>query len=257
MENLKIHLIQTQLFWEDISSNLEMFNQKLKGISDSDLIVLPEMFTTGFSMKAETLSEEMGGRTFLWMQEKAKELNAVITGSIIIKDNGFYYNRLIWMNPEGTFECYDKRHLFTLAKEDQTYSAGTKRLVVELKGWKICPLICYDLRFPVWSRNTEDFDILLYTANFPAKRRYAWRQLLRARSIENQCYTLGINVVGKDGNDFEYSGDTSIIDPYGKLLKEITDKEGIVFMDLEYETISKIRKQIPFLNDRDSFRIDK
>ncbi len=256
MEDLRVSLIQSALYWENHQANLEMFDEQLSTLKDhTDLIILPEMFTTGFSMHPEQLAEKMDGSSVEWMKKTAKILNATITGSLIIEDNNQYFNRLIWMNPNGNYEYYDKRHLFSLAKEDQVFSQGNKRLIVELKGWKICPLICYDLRFPVWSRNTENYDVLIYTANFPAKRRYAWRHLLRARAIENQCYVLGVNIVGKDGNHFEYSGDSSIIDPKGHLIKELTDKQGIIQYSLQYNEVQNIRTQLPFLNDRDLFEI--
>ncbi len=259
MENLKVSLLQTALHWENPKANLEILDQKLVPLKNkTDLIILPEMFTTGFSMdsnRVAKIAENMDGNAIQWMGNKARELNAVIAGSLIIKENGKYYNRFIWMNPNGEFQKYDKRHLFTLAKEHETFTAGTDKLIVELKGWKICPLICYDLRFPVWARNVENYDVLIYVANFPAKRRYAWRHLLRARAIENQCYVLGVNIIGKDGNGFEYSGDTSVISPMGQLQKEVTEKEAIINMDLEHQEIETLRKSLPFLNDQDKFEI--
>ncbi len=255
MNPLKISLVQTELNWEDPTANREMLDAMLEGIEATDLVVLPEMFTTGFSMQPERLFEKMNGDSMEWMRKKAAQLNTVITGSLIIEEEGKYFNRLIWMRPDGTYEQYDKRHLFSLAKEDLVFKRGEQKLIVDLKGWKICPLICYDLRFPVWSRNIEDYDILLYIANFPAKRRYAWRHLLRARAIENQCYVLGVNIVGKDGNDLEYSGDSCVIDPWGKLQKEITDKADIIQTELKYDTIENIRKNLQFLKDRDHFEI--
>lgn len=256
MSNLRVSLVQTSLHWEDPKANLKMLDRKLaelKGLSD--LIILPEMFTTGFSMNVENIAEVMEGNAMQWLRKKAKKFDAVITGSLIMHENGKYYNRLIWMRPDGSFAQYDKRHLFTLAKEDLTFTAGKEKLIVDLKGWKICPLICYDLRFPVFSRNVENYDLLIYTANFPAKRRDAWRCLLQARAIENQCFVLGVNLVGEDGNQFQYSGDSAVLNPYGKVLEEITNKEGIVSMTLSKEPLEKIRRELPFLNDRDSFEI--
>ncbi len=256
MEDLHIRLVQTRLVWENHKENRDILSRKLEALKKPvDLVVLPEMFTTGFSMNPSKLAEKMEGSSIGWMREISQEKNITLTGSLIIEEEGKYYNRLIWMRPDGSFEYYDKRHLFSLAKEDEAFTAGDKKLIVECKGWKICPLICYDLRFPVWARNVENYDVLLYTANFPTKRRYAWRHLLRARAIENQCYVLGINIVGADGNGFEYSGDTSVINPMGRLEKEVTDKEAILSATLEYSALENVRKSLPFLNDKDDFSI--
>lgn len=254
--DLRVSLIQTALYWENPSANLEMLTKKLAGLQDkTDLIILPEMFTTGFSMNTHQLAESMNGNAVQWMKNQAKQLNAVVTGSLIIKEEESFYNRLIWMRPDGTSAQYDKRHLFTLAKEHHSFTAGTEKLIVELKGWRICPLVCYDLRFPVWSRNIEAYDILIYTANFPAKRKYAWRQLLKARAIENQSYVLAVNVVGKDGNGFSYSGNSAIINPMGRVEEEMENMEGIINQTISKEFITKTRTQLPFLNDRDGFII--
>lgn len=256
MSDLRVSLVQTSLHWENPAANLKMLDEKLETLKGkADLVILPEMFTTGFSMNVENIAETMEGTAIQWMTEKSKHLETVLTGSIIIKENGNFYNRLIWMRPDGSFSQYDKRHLFTLAKEHLTFTAGKEKLIVELKGWKICPLICYDLRFPVFSRNVENYDLLIYTANFPAKRRNAWRILLQARAIENQSYVLGVNLVGEDGNQFRYSGDSVVINPYGEILREETDKEIIISTVLTKDSIIKIRKKLPFLNDRDSFEI--
>lgn len=256
MSELRVSLVQASLVWEDISENLKRFDRKMTKLKgQTDLVILPEMFTTGFSMNVFGVAETMDGSTIRWMREKSRDLDAIVTGSLIIKENGAYYNRLIWMKPDGTYEYYDKRHLFTLAKEHHTFTAGNEKLIIEWNGWRICPLICYDLRFPVWSRNVENYDVLLYTANFPAKRRYAWRHLLRARAIENQCFVLGVNIVGEDGNGFEYSGDSSVIDPMGHLIMEITDEEGIMNYTLLKKEINNVRTNLPFLNDKDEFII--
>ncbi len=253
---LNVSLVQTSLVWESPEENRNRIGEKIKKLQGkTDIILLPEMFATGFTMNVEPLAEEMNGTSMQWMAAQAKKHGAVITGSLIIKENDDYYNRLIWMRPDGTFQKYDKRHLFTLAKEEETFTPGTERIIIEHKGWKICPMICYDLRFPVWSRNTEDFDVLLYVANFPEKRRYAWRNLLKARSIENQCFVLGDNIVGKDGNGISYVGDSAIIDPYGKIIHEITAEEGIISHGLAASAISEIRENLPFLNDKDTFHI--
>jgi len=202
MEDLKIALIQTSLHWEDKKGNLDMFTDKIAKIPErQDLIVLPEMFTTGFSMKATKFAEEMSGPSVSWMRSQAKLSSSCIAGSIIIKEGRSYYNRLIWMRPDGTLEHYNKRHLFRLAKEQDHYTEGSERKIVSLKDWRINLNVCYDLRFPVWSRNKNDYDILLNVANWPAKRSLPWSTLLRARAIENMCYSIGLNRVGTDGND--------------------------------------------------------
>ena len=256
MSNLRVTIIQSKLHWEDIDANLKMFDQKLEGLADkTDLIILPEMFTTGFSTNAAHLGEGMNGKTMEWLKEKAAALDCVITGSFIAEVQGRYLNRLVWMRPYGTYEVYDKRHLFTLANEHKYYTAGNKKLVVELKGWKVCPLICYDLRFPVWSRNVENYDLLLYVANFPAKRSYAWKTLLNARAIENQAYTIGVNRVGKDGNDLHYSGDSGIIDFMGKALYQVAEDEAIYTEELNYQDLQDFRKKLAFLADQDQFSI--
>ncbi len=256
MSNLRVSIIQSKLHWENIDANLQMFDRKIDGLADqTDLIVLPEMFTTGFSTNAALLAEDMNGKTIEWLRKKASELDCVITGSFIAKENGAYLNRLIWMRPYGTYEVYDKRHLFTLANEHEYYTAGTKKLIVELKGWKVCPLICYDLRFPVWSRNVENYDLLLYVANFPAKRSYAWKTLLKARAIENQAYTIGVNRVGTDGNDLYYSGDSGVIDFMGKVSCQVADDERIFTEELNYQDQQDFRKKLAFLADQDQFYI--
>ncbi len=228
MQNLNVHLVQSPLHWEDPERNLSMFEEKLSEIDTSpDLIVLPEMFTTGFTMIPHNLAEPMEGRTMQWMQEKAQMLDCVITGSIIIRDDSKYYNRLVWMQPDGQYHCYDKKHLFTYAGENKHYSPGTGKLIVELKGWKIMPVICYDMRFPAWCRNSYDedtgfaYDAMLNVANWPGSRSHAWRVLLMARAIENQSFVIGLNRVGEDGNNIAYSGDSAIIDPRGENLSDI------------------------------------
>jgi len=257
MTDLRITTIQTQLHWENPSANRNKFDTKLKSLAgQTDLVILPEMFTTGFSMKAATLSESMTGETIQWLANHARGLGAVVTGSLIIQENGKYYNRLIWMRPDASFEIYDKRHLFTMADEHLTYTAGTKRLITEWRGWRVCPLVCYDLRFPVWARNADEYDVLIYTANWPTMRAYAWRTLLHARAIENQVYTIGVNRVGKDGNDFPYSGDTMIIEPSGaEILYHKTEVEDVHTTTISYEHLQKVRKKLPFLADRDDFMV--
>ncbi|MEM9918017.1 MAG: amidohydrolase [Bacteroidota bacterium] len=251
-KDLRISIVQSILHWEQVDTNLEMFDAKLAPLKgQTDLIVLPEMFTTGFSMKAEVLAESMDGPTVHWMRAKAKALDTAVTGSLIIQENGRYYNRLIWVEADGRMATYDKRHLFTLAGEHQYYTAGQERLVVDYKGWKICPLVCYDLRFPVWSRNTVDYDLLIYVANFPARRSLAWKSLLQARAIENLAYTIGVNRVGSDENGIYYSGDTSLIDYEGNICYQKADEEAVYSLNLSYEAQQSFRQRYNFLADRD------
>ena len=256
MSDLQITVIQSSLIWENKTANLHLFDQKLADLhSATDLIILPEMFTTGFSMAPEGLAEPVDGPTVEWLATKAQQTNAVITGSFIAIEAGKYYNRLIWMRPDGSFEVYDKRHLFTLAKEQDHYSPGQKRLIVKLKDWTVLPLICYDLRFPVWSRNTEYYDLLIYVANWPEKRSHAWRSLLTARAIENQAYTIGLNRVGTDGNDIYYSGNSSIIDYAGTPLIQCAHLEQVITTTLSKSKQDHFRSKLHFLPDQDSFMI--
>ncbi len=256
-EKLKITIIQSELHWENADANRTMFSKKIAEIEDeTDLIVLPEMFSTGFSMDAKNLAEESNGETFKWMVHEAKKNNCAITGSVIISENNQFYNRLFFVFPNGSFQKYDKKHTFTLAKEHEIYSKGTEQLIVDYKGWKICPLVCYDLRFPVWARNTEDYDILIYVANWPKVRTLAWDTLLRARAIENMAYCVGVNRVGYDGNDHEYSGHSAVYDVLGKQIStkdfETELTETIV---LKKQNIEANRKKLQFLNDRDAFTL--
>jgi len=257
MTDLRITTIQTQLQWENPVANRHTFDSKLESLEgQTDVVILPEMFTTGFSMNAAQLAEDMSGNTMQWLAQHASQLDAVVTGSLIIREEGKHYNRLIWMRPDGSFDTYNKRHLFTMAKEHLTYTAGTKRLITGWRGWRVCPLVCYDLRFPVWSRNADEYDVLIYTANWPSMRAYAWRTLLHARAIENQAYTIGVNIVGKDGNDFPYSGNTMIIEPSGAdILYHKADVEDVHTTTLSYEHLQKVRHKLPFLADRDKFEI--
>jgi len=254
-KNLKITIIQSELHWENAEANRAMFSEKIQNIEgETDLIILPEMFTTGFSMNAEKLAEPNNGETLRWMIQEAQKNNCAITGSIIISEENNYYNRLFFVFPDGSFQKYDKKHTFTLAKENQTYSAGNERLIVEYKGWKICPLVCYDLRFPVWARNTEDYDVLMYVANWPKVRTLAWDTLLRARAIENMAYCIGVNRIGFDGNEHEYVGHSAIYDVLGKQISTTTyETEFTETIVLDKEHIESNRKHLQFLNDRDQF----
>jgi predicted amidohydrolase len=256
---LKITLIQSLLAWENKEANLEMFSQKISKLKDkTDLIVLPEMFSTGFTMNAAAMAEPVNGNSVEWMRKMAAMKNCVVTGSLIISENGKFYNRLIWMKPDGSFNHYDKRHLFRLAHEEQTYTAGQERLIVELNGWRIFPLVCFDLRFPVWSRRTKDsgYDVLLYVANWPERRVTAWSQLLIARAIENQCYVAGVNRVGNDGNDIYHSGESAVINYKGEEISGISaHEESIETVELHKEELENFRSQLPFLEDADSFTL--
>jgi predicted amidohydrolase len=256
MKNLSISAIQTNLFWEDKKANLDYLEKKIAALpQNQDLIILPEMFTTGFSMNPEKLAEKPNGPTFNWLQQKAKQSNAAITGSYIVQDQDRYYNRLVWMLPNGQFYTYDKKHLFSLSEEPKHYTAGEKKLIIDYKGWRICPLICYDLRFPVWSRNRENYDLLIYVANWPEKRAHHWRSLLMARAIENQAYTIGVNRIGYDGNQLYHSGNTSIIDYAGNILHHMSHVEGIANIELDCAPQQAFRKQFRFLADQDDFVI--
>ncbi len=257
MTDLRVTLVQSDLHWEDKAANLRQFTEKLNGLAGvTSLVVLPEMFTTGFTMNAGPLAEPTDGPTLDWMRQQAHQLDAVVTGSIIARENGNYYNRLLWVRPDGTYQKYDKRHLFTLAEEQHTYTPGQERLLVELKGWTVLPLICYDLRFPAWSRNLEDYHLLLYVANWPEMRRRAWQSLLAARAIENQAYTIGLNRVGKDGKDFPYTGDSSVFDFAGEELLHLAQAEGVFTLRLSFEAQEAFRRKLPFLADRDGVRIE-
>lgn len=263
MSDLKVTLIQTQLHWENIEQNLRMFDEKIDSIKErTEIVILPEMFSTGFSMKSGQLAETMDGSAVQWMKKKAAEKNIIITGSLIIKENDQYLNRLIWMQPNGVAGTYDKRHLFGYAGEHEHYQPGDKRLIAQVKGWKICPIICYDLRFPVWSRNVISpetgapvYDVLINVANWPERRSIAWKTLLHARAIENQCYAIGVNRVGNDGNNIYHSGDSSLIDPLGEIIYRKEHDEDIFTTTLERSRLDEIRKNIPFLKDADKFQV--
>ena len=266
---LSITTIQTNLHWEDKAANLQMLEEKINSITaKTEIVVLPEMFSTGFSMRPEVLAETMEGETVQWMKKISAEMKIILTGSLIIEDGGNYFNRSIWMLPTGQYGYYDKRHLFAYADENNHYSAGTKRLIASVKGWKINLLVCYDLRFPVWARQTPprqemerglggeaEYDVLIYVANWPERRSHAWKTLLQARAIENQCYVVGVNRTGKDGNDIYYSGDSMVVDPMGEVLYTKKDEEDIFTISLEKEHLQAVRDKLPFLKDADLFQI--
>lgn len=253
---MKVSLIQTALSWEAPAANLKQIGEQLAQLpSTTDLVVLPEMFTTGFTMNPAQVAEQTDGSTLGWLRKQAAQLNAAITGSFVVQEKGNFYNRLAWVFPDGTYKTYDKRHLFTLAGEDQFYTAGKERLLVEWKGWKICPLICYDLRFPVWSRNDVGYDLLIYVANWPERRRHHWRSLLMARAIENQVYTIGLNRVGVDGKDIRYTGDSCVIDYAGEIRANLAIDTSTVTIELDQASQVAFRKRYAFLADQDSFTI--
>lgn len=257
-QKLNTALIQANLKWEDPKANRSLFTNEIKALSeDIDLIILPEMFTTGFSMNANKLAEKTDGLTLNWMREMAKLKDAALTGSVIITENDHFYNRLFFVFPDGSYKIYDKRHTFTLAKEDQTYTAGKDRLIVEYKGWKICPLVCYDLRFPVFARNTEDYDLLIYVANWPSKRVFAWDTLLKARAIENMSYCIGLNRTGKDGDGYIYNGHSAAYDCLGANLTELDREEPFVKeITLDKKHLEETRSHLKFLQDRDEFTLN-
>ncbi len=256
--NFLISIIQTKLLWEDKAGNLEHFQNKIESIaSTTDLIILPEMFTTGFSMSPRPFAEKMDGKTVNWMQKMAKASNAAIAGSLIIEQNGHYLNRLLFVESSGAYQYYDKRHLFAMAGEDQLYSKGEKNVLITYKGWRIRPLICYDLRFPVWSRNTDNYDLLVYVANWPEKRIANWRTLLQARAIENQAFVVGVNRIGFDGNNYSYSGDSAIYNPLGeKISKRKPNEDFVETVSISKKLIENTRKTLPFLDDKDSFIVN-
>ncbi len=262
MSDLSFTLIQTQLRWEDKEHNLLNLEKKINGIhAPTHVVVLPEMFPTGFSMKPELLFETMNGKVIQWMKRIASEKKIIITGSVIIQENNQYFNRLIWMLPNGEFGQYDKRHLFAFAGEDRSFTHGSKRLIASANGWRINLQICYDLRFPVWSRqqmsgNKElEYDVLVYVANWPEKRADAWKLLLRSRAIENQSYVIGVNRVGMDGNGIHYTGDSMVIDPLGEILYHNENKEEVYTIRLSKNLLQEARAKFPFWRDADGYSL--
>jgi omega-amidase len=253
---MKIAIIQTSLLWENPLENRSHLSQKINGFMEEvDLIVLPEMFSTGFTMNPKAVAETMEGETIAWLKHLAKAKNCAITGSLVIRENGKFYNRLVFVFPNGDVQHYDKRHLFTLAGEEKVYSKGENRLIVEYKGWRICPLICYDLRFPVFSRNNENYDLLLYVANWPKIRINAWDILLKARAVENMSYVIGVNRIGTDNNNHEHNGHSQVIDFMGNELLEPQETENVFIVTLDKKQLDKNRKKFGFLNDQDAFKL--
>jgi predicted amidohydrolase len=254
--HLRVTLVQTDLAWQDPAANRHRLAAHFRGLlGHTDLVVLPEMFSTGFSMDAATLAEDMHGPTIGWMREEAAALGCVIAGSLIIRDAGRCHNRLVWARPDGTLEHYDKRHLFRIAGEQDHYAAGTRRRVVDLKGWRVCPMICYDLRFPVWSRNRDDYDLLLYVANWPQRRAHAWSTLLKARAIENLSYVVGVNRIGRDGNGATYAGDSVALDFLGQPLSSEGGGDRVETAVLDLESLQSYRAAFPAHLDADRFEL--
>lgn len=262
MSNLKVTVIQTNLHWENPEANRAMLEEKISGVGATDVIVLPEMFTTGFTMNAAALAEPMNFHTTKWMQNMAAKSGALILGSVIIKEGNSFFNRLIWVQPNGEFKTYDKRHLFRMGEENEVYTSGNTLLIGEWKGWKICPLVCYDLRFPVWSRNRFDkqtqslsYDLLIYVANWPAARSLHWQTLLKARAIENQSFVVGVNRVGADGKGILYDGHSAIISPKGETMFESIGEESIKTLELNKQELTDWRTKFPAYFDSDDFTI--
>ncbi len=262
MNDLKITIIQSDLHWENPLANLNNFDTKIDNVSEkADIIVLPEMFNTAFSINPAKCAETMDGPTVKWLQHKAKEKNCIIVGSILIDDNGAFYNRMVWMQPDGSYSTYDKRHLFRMSDEYKLFNGGNSRTVVEYKEWKINLNICYDLRFPVWGRNTYkdgeyEYDLMIYVANWPESRSYIWQTLLKARAIENQSYIIGVNRVGVDGFETSYSGDSMFVDPIGNvLLQASTSEEGIYTLQLSKASLHEFRNKFTVGLDWDEFEV--
>ncbi|HXB40976.1 MAG TPA: amidohydrolase [Bacteroidia bacterium] len=270
MDNLKITIVQSPLAWENPDANLKNFDSLLtkKNTGDTDLIVLPEMFTTGFTMKPEKNAEKHEGKGLQWMKQKAEELNTRITGSICVEENNKHYNRLYFVEGDGKYQSYNKRHLFRMGNEQNHYEYGKEKFVANIKGWKILPLVCYDLRFPVWSRNSwqkavgseqliAEYDVLIYVANWPEARNHAWKSLLIARAIENQCYVIGVNRIGADGSIAMHSGDSVVINPLGEIIsKTKAHQENVETINLDYEFLQGLRKKFPVGLDTDSFQLE-
>ncbi|MDP2114969.1 MAG: amidohydrolase [Bacteroidota bacterium] len=254
-ELLNIAVLQLDLVWENPSANLAKIDELLQKINtNTDVVFLPEMFTTGFSMNVSELAETMEGETVQWMKKRSAEHQQALCGSLIIQENGKFYNRLLFVEPSGEIHFYNKRHLFTMGNEESHFQKGTERLIVQYKGWRICPLICYDLRFPVWSRNRNEYDLLVYSANWPNARNDVWNTLLKARAIENQCYVVGVNRIGTDGNGIDYSGDSQVFNPKGKqIIQMLSVQNELLSASLSLQELSDFRSKFPVLNDADDY----
>ncbi len=252
MQALNFSVVQTQLFWEDIDANLLHLSNSLDSVDRTDVVVLPEMFTTGFSMRPELFAKTSTEKGLPWMQHLSERLDAAVMGSLMYEKDGKYYNAMAFVSPRKAPQFYYKRHLFSPGEESRHYTAGKEKLVVEYQGWKICPQICYDLRFPVFSRNTENYDLLVYSANWPEKRNFAWQQLLRARAIENQCYVIACNRIGEDGNGVNHIGNSCIVNYMGEEIG-FGQEQKIFRFNLDKTSLEEYRKQFPVLEDRDDF----
>jgi len=253
MAELRLTLVQSHLEWEQPTANLSHFSRLLQSVEQTDVIVLPELFSTAFSLSAP--AEFMDGQSVQWMRQLSQEKNALIIGSLLLQENGYKYNRLICAFPDGSIQHYDKRHLFGMMDEEDHIHKGDKRLTIDFLGWRICPLICYDLRFPVYSRNTDQYDVLLYVANWPISRIEHWNKLLTARAIENQSYVVGVNRIGEDVNGIIYNGQSSVIDANGHIIYIGSEKEEIKTLSINKESLHSVRKKLPFLKDADRFTI--
>ncbi|MVO09819.1 nitrilase family protein [Flavobacterium sp. TP390] len=254
---MRIAIFQTALIWQQPENNRNLIEKYLHTCKETfDLLILPEMFTTGFTMTPSEIAESMNGITIQWLKNLAREKKIAVTGSLIIKEQEQFYNRLVFIFPDGTLEWYDKRHLFSLAGEEKVYTKGKEKRIIEYKDWKICPLICYDLRFPVFSRNVEAYDLLIYVANWPKPRINAWNALLKARAIENMVYTVGVNRIGTDANELEYTGSSQVVDYLGNEILNAQDKQGIFVVQIDKEDMLETRKKLNFLNDRDVFQLE-
>lgn len=256
MQDLTVAALQYAIAWKDKRANFATCERLIDPIKKADLIVLPEMFQTGFCFEKEELAEDKEESfTIQWMANMARRNDAVIAGSVMIREDGGVYNRLIWMNPDGSYSEYNKRHLFSMSEEPSHFKAGQQKLLEDIKGWKVCPMICYDLRFPVWIRNVEMYDLLIFVANWPQKRSAHWEKLLQARAIENQAYVIGVNRVGDDGNGVPHDGRSAIIDPLGEPLQMAVNHEAVLQHTLQKDDIRKTRRYMPFLKDADAFKL--
>lgn len=257
-ERLKISVLQCDLAWEDVEMNRGKIGRMLKQLpSGTDVVFLPEMFSTGFTMNAAKVAETMAGQTMGWLKERSSESQAAICGSLVIQEDGKFFNRLVFVEPSGKVSQYDKHHLFTMAGEEDCYTRGENRLIVDYKGWRICPLVCYDLRFPVWSRNLKNYDLLVYSANWPEPRALVWNTLLKARAIENQSFVVGVNRVGVDGNQITYSGQSQVIDAKGNTVASAKEyDEEILNAEIAFSELARFRQKFPVLDDADRFEID-
>jgi omega-amidase len=252
---LRVTIVQTTLHWQDPPANRAHFDALLSGVCETDLIVLPEMFSTGFTMEPKGHAEPAQGESVRWLGALSKRLGCVVTGSLCIESGGRYFNRLYWSEPDNGMRTYDKRHLFRMAGEHEHYEPGSERVIMQVNGWRACPLVCYDLRFPVWSRRREDYDLLVYVANWPVRRRTAWQTLLRARAIENQVYAIGVNRIGRDGAGIDYAGDSAVIDPLGDALVDLGNGDSVKTVTLDYAMLEKLRQHFPVHLDADAFSI--